>query len=157
MMKTTFSRRVVLIAAAAAGVTALPFLARSRSTLLGYPFSGSAADRSLGLTPPLVCTRATHARIEGPYYTPQTPLRTNLREPDVEDKIIANGLEKPLIFWPFFAWIILPDFDPFMRDIDRIMKTIEAKPYGALGQANGVASLGVSGKAPAANLPTLGC
>ena len=36
------------------------------------------------------------------------------------------------------------------------MKTIEAEPYGALGQANGVASLGASGKAPAANLPTRG-
>ena len=81
MSKRTFTRRGVLIAAAAASVTTLACLARTRATLLSYPFSGPAADRSLGLAPPLTCTRAIPELTDGPFYTPGTPLRTNLREP----------------------------------------------------------------------------
>ncbi len=91
--KRKFSRRGALIAGAAAGVTALSYLARARSTLLGYPFSGPAVDRSLGLAPPLACTRATPTRTEGPFYTPRTPLRTNLREPNTSGQLLAvHGL-----------------------------------------------------------------
>ena len=61
--------------------------------LLGYPFSGPAADRSLGLAPPLACTRAIPERTEGPFYTSGTPLRTNLREPDTSGRpLVVRGL-----------------------------------------------------------------
>ena len=93
MLKRTFSRRGALIAAAAAGVTAVSCLARARSTLLGYPFSGPAADRSLGLAPPRACTREIPERTEGPFYTPRTPLRTNLREPNTNGRpLVVHGL-----------------------------------------------------------------
>ena len=93
MSKRTFTRRGALIAAAAAGVTTLSCLARTRATLLDYPFSGPAADRSLGLAPPLACTRAIPELTEGPFYTPQTPLRTNLREPDTSGRpLVVQGL-----------------------------------------------------------------
>ena len=93
MLKRTFSRRGALIAAAAASVTAVSCLVRARSTLLGYPFSGPAADRSLGLAPPLTCTREIPERTEGPFYTPGTPLRTNLREPDTSGRpLVVRGL-----------------------------------------------------------------
>ena len=93
MWKRTFSRRGALFAAAAAGVTGLSWLACSRATLLDYPFSGPAADRSLGLAPPLACTRAIPELTEGPFYTPGTPLRSNLREPDTSGRpLVVQGL-----------------------------------------------------------------
>lgn len=93
MSKRTLSRRAALIAAAGAGVTALSCLARTQATLLDYPFSGPAADRSLGLAPPLACTRAIPELTEGPFYTPGTPLRTNLREPDASGRpLVVQGL-----------------------------------------------------------------
>ena len=73
------TRRFAL--AIAAGVATLPFLARARAASLGYVFSGPAADRALGFTPPLACTKGTRTRTEGPYYTPLTPRRAVLREP----------------------------------------------------------------------------
>jgi len=82
-----------LIAGAAAGVTGLSWLACSRATLLDYPFSGPAADRSLGLAPPLACTRAIPELTEGPFYTPGTPLRADLREPDTGGRpLVVQGL-----------------------------------------------------------------
>ncbi len=93
MWKRKYSRRGALIAAAAAGVTGLSWLARSRATLLDYPFPGPAADRSLGLAPPLACTRAIPELTEGPFYSPGTPLRTNLREPDTSGRpLVVQGL-----------------------------------------------------------------
>ncbi len=92
MSKRTITRRLALVSAAA-GVATLPFVAFSRSTPLGYAFSGPAADRSLGLDPPLLCTRATRRKSEGPYYTPQTPLRADLREPDTRgEPLVLHGI-----------------------------------------------------------------
>ena len=92
MSKRTITRRIALVSAAA-GVVALPFVIFSRSTTLGYSFSDPAADRSLGLAPSLACTRATRGETEGPYYTPQTPQRTDLREPDTRGPpLVLQGL-----------------------------------------------------------------
>ena len=92
MSKRTITRRIALVSAAA-GVVALPFVIFSRSTTLGYSFSDPAADRALGLAPPLACTRATRSETEGPYYTPQTPQRTDLREPDTRGPpLVLQGL-----------------------------------------------------------------
>lgn len=93
MWTRSYSRRGALMAAAAAGVTGLSWLACSRATLLDYPFSGPAADRSLGLASPLDCTRAIPETTEGPFYTPGTPLRTNLREPGSNGRpLVLQGL-----------------------------------------------------------------
>ena len=92
MSKRIITRRFALVSAAA-GAASLPFAAFGRSTLLGYAFSGPAADRALGLVPPLACTRATRGRTEGPYYTPQTPLRADLREPDTSGQpLVLQGM-----------------------------------------------------------------
>ena len=92
MSKRTITRRTA-VASAAAGIAALPLVAFSRSTALAYAFSGPAADRSLGLTAPLACTRATPRKTEGPYYSPQTPVRANLREPDTSGQpLVLHGL-----------------------------------------------------------------
>ena len=92
MSKRTITRRIALVSAAAS-VVALPFVIFSRSTTLGYAFSGPAADRALGLAPPLACTRATRSETEGPYHTPQTPLRADLREPGTHGQpLVLHGL-----------------------------------------------------------------
>ena len=92
MSKRTITRRIALVSAAA-GVVVLPFVFSSRSTTLGYAFSGPAADRALGLAPPLACTRGTRSETEGPYYTPQTPLRADLRESDTRGQpLVLHGL-----------------------------------------------------------------
>ena len=84
-----------LAAAAAAGgaayFAALPFLAGARS--FGYAFSGPAADRGLGLAPPLACTPGTRSQTAGPFYTPGTPRRSNLREPGTTgEPLVFEGL-----------------------------------------------------------------
>ena len=85
------TRRLAL--AITAGLATLPVVARARSAPLGYVFSASAADRALGLAPPLACTRGTRTRPEGPYYTPLTPRRTVLREPDARGTpLVLQGL-----------------------------------------------------------------
>ena len=92
MSKRRITRRLALVSTAA-GAASLPFVAFGRSTLLGYALSGPAADRALGLVPPLACTRATRGRTEGPYYTPQTPLRADLREPDTSGQpLVLQGM-----------------------------------------------------------------
>ena len=58
----------------------MPFLARA--ALLGYPSPGVVADRGLGLAPPQACTPGTLSSTEGPFYTPSTPRRASLREPE---------------------------------------------------------------------------
>ena len=94
MLKGPIPRRLALtgVAAAAAGA-ALPFLARARSTPIHYVFSGPAADRALELAPPLACTLDTPAQTEGPFYTPRTPRRADLREPDSRgEALVLEGL-----------------------------------------------------------------
>ncbi len=122
MFKRTYSRRAALIAAAAAGVTTLSCLARTRATLLGYPFSGPAANRSLGLAPPLDCTRAIPELTEGPFYTPDTPLRTHLREPDTGGQpLVLQGL------------VLSPDCRPIAGAVVDIWHTDENGRYDNSG------------------------
>ena len=76
-------------AGGALSLTALPFLARGRTTSLGYAFEGPAPDRDLGLAPPLTCTPGTRSQTAGPFYTPRTPRRANLREPGTKGEPLA--------------------------------------------------------------------
>jgi protocatechuate 3,4-dioxygenase beta subunit len=95
MPKRTLTRRSALagLGLAAAGAALAPVLACARSTPLGYAFSGPAADRALGLVPPPGCTPGTLPLSEGPFYTPLTPRRSNLREPDTGgEPLILEGL-----------------------------------------------------------------
>ena len=69
------------LAGLAATLAALPYLAGARSRSLDYAFTGPAPDRKLGLEPPLACTPGTRSQTAGPFYTPGTPRRANLREP----------------------------------------------------------------------------
>ena len=74
-------RKAVIGLAAVAAAAALPFVVRGRSTPLGYALAGAAPDRGLDLVAPRTCTPGTPSQIEGPYYTPSTPRRADLREP----------------------------------------------------------------------------
>ena len=79
--------------AAAAGAAALPLLAGARSTPLRYAFPEAVADRGLGLAPPPACTPGTPSQTEGPYYTPSTPHRADLREADGGgETLVLSGL-----------------------------------------------------------------
>ena len=54
---------------------------------------GPAADRGLGLAPPKPCTLGTRSQTAGPFYTPQTPQRDTLREPDTGgEPLVFEGL-----------------------------------------------------------------
>ena len=64
----------------ATGVAVLPFLPSVFSTSLHYAFTGPAENHVPGLTPPLECTPGTPRQTEGPFYTPKTPNRADLRE-----------------------------------------------------------------------------
>ena len=94
MSKRSMTRRTVAagMAAGVAGTAATLFLAGARSTPLGYAFRGPAADRGLGLAPPASCTPGTAMLTEGPYYTPATPRRANLREPGSGEPLVLRGL-----------------------------------------------------------------
>ena len=95
MRKGTISRRLAIsgVAAAAAGAAALPLLSRAWSSALKYEFSGPAADRGLGLATPAACTPGTRAQTEGPFYTPRTPRRDDLREPGASaETLVLEGL-----------------------------------------------------------------
>ena len=70
---------VGVVAAAAAGGAAW-LSARMRETEHGYTYPDTA--KQLPPTPACEDSAATIAQTEGPYYTPNTPKRTNLREPD---------------------------------------------------------------------------
>ncbi len=98
-MRGTMTRRRVtralagLAAAGAAGTTGFGIFAGARSSPLGYVFPGPVADRALGLAPPRACTRGTRAQTAGPFYTPQTPRRANLREPGASGApLVLEGL-----------------------------------------------------------------
>ena len=93
----TRRRALTGLAAAAAGgavsLAALPWLAGARSRSLDYPFTGPAPDRGLGLSPPLACTPGTRRQTAGPFYTPGTPRRANLREPGTAgEPLVFEGL-----------------------------------------------------------------
>ena len=90
MTTRTVTRRLALSGlVAAAGAMAVPGFARAA----GYAFTGPAADRGLGLAPSETCTAGTRARTAGPFYTPETPRRDTLREPDtVGEPLVFEGL-----------------------------------------------------------------
>ena len=71
----------------------MPLLARAGTTRLGYGDPGAIPDRGLRLTPPLACTPGTPASTAGPFYTPSTPRRASLREPDSDgEPLVLRGL-----------------------------------------------------------------
>ena len=88
--------------AAAGGIAALvraasaSASARAAAAPAGYAFPGPAPDRGLALSPPLACTpdtSGTPAQTAGPFYTPGTPRRSNLREPGTTgDPLVFEGL-----------------------------------------------------------------
>ena len=95
----------VSIAGGAGTLAALPFRARSRS--LDYAFEGPAMDRGLGLAPPLACTPGTRSQTAGPFYTPGTPRRANLREPGTTgDPLVFEGLVLTPDCWPVGGAVI---------------------------------------------------
>ncbi len=94
MKRRSVTRRRALAGLACAGAMATPAMARAASpALLGYPSSGAAAERGLGLVPPLSCTPGTRPMGAGPFYRPQTPRRAGLREPGTEgEPLVFEGL-----------------------------------------------------------------
>ena len=93
-MDRSVTRRLALTGLAGAGSAAASlFAARGAWASLGYAFSGPAADRSLGLAPPAACTAGTRSSTAGPFYTPLTPRRDSLREPDTRgESLVFEGL-----------------------------------------------------------------
>ncbi len=93
-MNRSVTRRLALTGlAAAGGAAAAPLVARTGWASLGYTFKGPAADRGLGLAPPAACTAGTRSSTAGPFYTPLTPRRATLREPDTRgESLIFEGL-----------------------------------------------------------------
>ncbi|MCY4480660.1 MAG: intradiol ring-cleavage dioxygenase [Rhodospirillales bacterium] len=93
-MDRSITRRLALAGlAAAGGAAASSFVARTGLASLGYAFPGPAADRSLGLAPPVACTPGTRSSTAGPFYTPLTPQRDSLREPDTRgEPLVFEGL-----------------------------------------------------------------
>ena len=82
-----------LAAAGVAGVGAVGLLARARSNSPDYAFTGPAPDRGLGLAPSFACTPDTPSSTAGPFYTPRTPRRANLREPNSGgEPLVLEGL-----------------------------------------------------------------
>ncbi|MDE0149259.1 MAG: intradiol ring-cleavage dioxygenase [Rhodospirillaceae bacterium] len=92
MSNRSLTRRTVT-AGLAAGAAAALLPPGARSATLGYKFRGPAADRGLGLAPPAACTPGTVGRTAGPFYTPSTPRRTRLLEPDSGgEPLVLQGL-----------------------------------------------------------------
>ena len=92
---------VGLAAAGVAGAGSFSLIARARSSSLDYAFTGPAPDRGLGLSPPLACTPGTRGQTAGPFYTPGTPRRANLREPDTTgEPLVFEGLVLTPDCWP---------------------------------------------------------
>ena len=107
----TRRRALTGLAAAAAGgavsLAALPFLAGARSHSLDYPFTGPAPDRGLGFAPPLACTPGTRGQTAGPFYTPGTPRRSNLREPGTSgEPLVFEGLVLTPDCWPLGGAVV---------------------------------------------------
>ena len=94
MTTRTVTRRLAVSGlAAAATAAAVPLFARPSAASKGYAFSGPAADRGLALAPPEPCTPGTRSRTAGPFYTPETPHRDSLREPDTSgEPLVFQGL-----------------------------------------------------------------
>ena len=86
-MTRTISRRTTF--ALGAGAAAVPLVARAQNAPLGYGFAGPRADLNLDLAPTAECGIETAAQADGPFYSPLTPHRSDLVEPD--------GLGTPLI------------------------------------------------------------
>ena len=99
MFQRGTTRRRVLAGLAGGAATALP--SSAYSTLLGYAAPEAVPDRGLGLAPPLACTPGTRSQTAGPFYTPATPRRADLREPG------AGG--EPLLFE---GLVLTPDCRP---------------------------------------------
>ena len=99
MFQHGMTRRRVLAVLAGGAAAALPSTAYS--TLLGYAAPEAVPDRGLGLAPPLACTPGTRSQTAGPFYTPATPRRADLREPG------AGG--EPLVFE---GLVLTPDCRP---------------------------------------------
>jgi protocatechuate 3,4-dioxygenase beta subunit len=82
---TSSRRRLLQVAGMLAGGAALGVVWLRRRfdprTPLGYPFPDASASGA-ALTPTPACgdPDATASQVEGPFYTPDTPLRTDLRE-----------------------------------------------------------------------------
>ena len=115
-------RRALAGLAAAAGAVAAPVLAHARVTPLDYAFSGPAPDRGLGLAPPLACTPGTPSQTEGPFYTPLTPRRTDLREPATDgEPLVLDGL------------VLAPDCRPLAGAVIDIWHTDERGRYDNRG------------------------
>ena len=92
---------VGLAAAGVAGAGSFSLIARARSSSLDYVFTGPAPVRGLGLSPPLACTPGTRGQTAGPFYTPGTPRRANLREPDTTgEPLVFEGLVLTPDCWP---------------------------------------------------------
>ena len=92
MSNRSLTRRTVT-AGLAAGAAAALLPPGARSATPGYKFSGPAPDRGLGLAPPAACTPGTIGRTAGPFYTPSTPRRTKLLEPDSGgEPLVLQGL-----------------------------------------------------------------
>ncbi len=71
----------LIAAAVAGGVGWLSW--KSREDPLDYPWLSASSGKVLPLTPSCDSSAATPAQTEGPFYTPNTPKRTNLREPNM--------------------------------------------------------------------------
>ena len=92
MSNRRLTRRTVT-AGLAAGAAAALLPPGARSATPGYEFRGPAPDRGLGLAPPPACTPGTIGRTAGPFYTPSTPRRTRLLEPDSGgEPLVLQGL-----------------------------------------------------------------
>ena len=124
MTDRSMTRRVALagFAATAAGAVWAPDPARAWGTPLSYVFEGPAADRGLGLTPPLVCTPGTLSQTEGPFYTPLTPRRADLREPEAGGETLA-----------FEGLVLTPDCRPMAGAVIDIWHADEQGNYDYRG------------------------
>ena len=122
MSQCSRTRRSVVAGLAAAGAASVPLLACARSTPLGYAFPEAAADLGLGLEPSLVCTPGTLSQTEGPFYTPSTPRRADLREAD------TGG--EPLVFQ---GLVLTPDCRPVPGAVVDIWHSDEHARYDNRG------------------------
>lgn len=92
-MSSKFNTRRRILNSIAAACLAIPLSKSAYSNSIGYAFSGPAADRGLGLLPLRPCTSGTRSSTAGPFYTPSTPLRSDLRELDTKGStLVLEGL-----------------------------------------------------------------
>ncbi len=85
------SRRL-LLSGAVASIASQLFPVRVLADSFKYEFTGPAADRNLNIELPLKCTSGTRSQTPGPFYTPSTPLRQDLREPQTKaENLVIEG------------------------------------------------------------------